>query len=593
MRRRESKPLPQAAPDGTGTFSRRGGGGALPLLLLAAALSYIFVFGERRGYFFWMHDWSSSNNMAVAANLSPDHNFVGFNYRRVDRSGDPRYGLYNRFPIGAAVLTKLAIAPFAGDLSAQIFAAKTLSVLLFCGAALLAYLTLGRLFRDRWSAAAAVLLAFSSWYALVFADMVGEGMVSLFGTMLAFHGLAVFVQEGRFRQLLVKTCAALLLGWHVAGLVLAFVVLGAGAAAVGRTTTDVRPRFARIALYGGISFVFAMFVMSINFLAEYRMAPRERAFMDLPSVESALNRTGIFDRYGVRSVETMTNVLKQAITRVGDNSIPFAFFDPDANTARGAKPKAPVNALAAGFVVLATVCAGLFFVGHRIVVASFVLSGFAYGQMAVFNLWHAHEGVHYIPVSLIFYLFIAHLGRRALEPRFASALYIASAAAIFGASNVKMSRVTEAAPRAGEGGIYDVHRANDDLGREASAFYGAMLRDFDAIRAVAPRGARIYVAAGCKLEERIASGGASGALWVYLSGYVINCNDRKISQVTEYRPDFVLSRERVDSPFLVTPENGAAFLYDGAAWCEAAAGDSRSNPARVRADSGLEFPCGG
>ena len=181
-----------------------------------------------------MHDWTSSNNMAVAANLSPDRDFLGFVSRFVGRSGEPEYTPYNRFPIGAAVLTKLAIAPFAGDLSAQIFAAKTLSVLLFCGCALLACLALGRLFHDRWGAAAAVLMAFSSWYALGFADMVGEGMVSLFGVMLAFHGLVVFAQEGRFRQLLGKTCAAVLLGWHSTALVLAFVALSMAAAAVRR-----------------------------------------------------------------------------------------------------------------------------------------------------------------------------------------------------------------------------------------------------------------------------------------------------------------------------------------------------------------------
>ena len=231
MPRRESRPL---SPDGSGIFSRRGDGGVLPLLLLAAALSYIFVFGEHRGHFHWMHDWTSSNNMAVAANLSPDHGFLGFVHRFAGRSGEPEYAPYNRFPIGAAVLTKLAIAPFAGDLSAQIFAAKTLSVLLFCGCALLACLALGRLFRDRWGAAAAVLLAFSSWYALGFADMVGEGMISLFGVVLAFHGLVVFVQEGRFRQLLGKTCAAVLLGWHAVALVLAFVALSMAAAAIRR-----------------------------------------------------------------------------------------------------------------------------------------------------------------------------------------------------------------------------------------------------------------------------------------------------------------------------------------------------------------------
>ena len=451
MPRRESKPISPAAPDGPGFVSRRGDGGVLPLLLLAAALSYIFVFGEHRGHFHWMHDWTSSNNMAVAANLSPDHGFLGFVSRFAGRSGDPEYAPYNRFPIGAAVLTKLAIAPFAGDLSAQIFAAKTLSVLLFCGAALLACLALGRLFRDRWGAAAATLLAFSSWPALAFADMVGEGMVSLFGVMLAFHGLVVFTQEGHLRQLLGKTCAALLLGWHVAGLVLAFVSLSAGASVIGRAAGR-RPAFGRIALYGGVSFVFAVFVMSVNFFNEYRMNDRKGAFTELPSVESALGRAGISERYGVRNVETMMNVGKRTMEFAGKSAIPFALFDPGAETGRPGAPKAPVDPHAMGLVVLATVCAGLFFIRHGLVAASFVLSGFVYAAMVPFNLNHDHKAMPYISISLFFYFLVVRLVRRALDPRFVSALCIVSAAAIFGASNVKMSKFLEAAPGAGSGG---------------------------------------------------------------------------------------------------------------------------------------------
>ncbi len=559
------------------------GGVLRPMLVVAAVLSYIFVFGEKRDHFYWLHDWSSSLNLSVAVNLSPDHNFLGFEHRFVGSLGDPEYALYNRFPIGAAVLTKLAIAPFEGDLSAQIFAAKTLSVLLFCGAALLAFLALGRLFRDRWGAAAAVLLAFSSWYALMFADLVGEGMVSLFGVMLAFHGLVVFAREGRFLQLLGKTCAALLLGWHVAGLVLAFVALSAGASVIGRAAGR-RPAFGRIALYGGASFVFAVFVMSVNFFNEYRLHGYQGAFTDLPSVESALSRTGIFERYGVRNVETMIDIQKRTIAFAGKSSIPFAFFDLGADTARGAARKAPVDLHAMGLVVLATVGAGLFFVGRRIVVASFVLSGFVYAAIVPFNLNHDHEAVHYIPISLFFYFLIVRLVRRVLDPRFASALCIVSAAAIFGASNVKMSKLTEAAPRVG-GGIYvDAHRQFGDS-REASAFHETMLRDFDTIRLIAPRGAKIYVTTGRKIEERVAFG-AYAALYIYLSGYLVNHDDYEFREGTEYHPDFVLSLRRFDSPFLLTPGNGAVFLYDGAAWRAAAAGSSRPNSARAPAQGG-------
>ena len=53
-----------------------------------------------------------------------------------------------------------------------------------------------------------------------------------FGAGMVFHGMVVFVQEGRFRQLLAKTCAALLLGWHVYALLLPFIVLGFGGEAI-------------------------------------------------------------------------------------------------------------------------------------------------------------------------------------------------------------------------------------------------------------------------------------------------------------------------------------------------------------------------
>ena len=56
--------------------------------------------------------------------------------------------------------------------------------------------------------------------------MVWNDVPSLCGVMLTFHGMVVFAQDGRFRQLLVKTCAALLLGWQVLALLLPIVILG-------------------------------------------------------------------------------------------------------------------------------------------------------------------------------------------------------------------------------------------------------------------------------------------------------------------------------------------------------------------------------
>ena len=222
----------------------------LPLALLLIALSTVFIFGGDRGDFYrpagqlpfgcrdaicngrfhppaGAHNWMSSEHLTIAVNLSPEHGFQRFAIRFVDENGDVRYTPYNRFPIGGYVSMKLATLPVSGNPSAQITAARVLMLLFFSGAALLAYLSLCRLVPSRWVALTATLLGFSSYYLLYYNDMTAnEGMVDLFGVMLTFHGMVVFMQEGRFRQLLVKTCIALLLGWHVFALLLPFVIFG-------------------------------------------------------------------------------------------------------------------------------------------------------------------------------------------------------------------------------------------------------------------------------------------------------------------------------------------------------------------------------
>ena len=202
---------------------------ALPLLLLLLALSTVFFFGNDRGYFYRSEHYNviTANHLTVAANLSPTHNFLGFYRQTLDADGIPTYEVYNRFPIGGYVLIKLAMLPFWDDPSAQLYAARLLMLLFFTATAVLAYLSLSRLTAHRWIALTATLLAFSSSYCLYYNDMVAtEGWPDLFGVWLVFHGMVLFVQEGRFRQLLVKTCLALLLGWHVYALLLPFVVLG-------------------------------------------------------------------------------------------------------------------------------------------------------------------------------------------------------------------------------------------------------------------------------------------------------------------------------------------------------------------------------
>ncbi len=166
------------------------------LVLLFLALATAFLFDGSRGqpvYGAGGYHWElTGDHMTMALNMSREHGFLGFRHLTRTGDGDLDYKPYNRFPVLGYALIKLATLPFPDDFSAREAAARTLMLVLFAAAAALAYLALCKLTGSRWTALAATLLAFSSYYALFYRDMVAtEGVVDLFGTMLVLHGMAV------------------------------------------------------------------------------------------------------------------------------------------------------------------------------------------------------------------------------------------------------------------------------------------------------------------------------------------------------------------------------------------------------------------
>ena len=253
---------------------------ALPTLMFIA----LIALGGDRGYFYrWggHHDSATARTLTIAENLSPERNFILARGARLNADGGFKYNFYGRFPIGGFVLARLAILPFGDGLADKLFAARILAMLMFCGAALFSYLAVARIAGSRRVALAAVPLAFSGFYAVYYADaLFSEGVMDLFGAALVFHGMAVFVQDGRFRQLLIKTCAALLLGWHVYGLLLPFIILGFGGDALALARSAIAPsekaRMAiislirsRYAALAAVSILFGSALLAFNFANEY------------------------------------------------------------------------------------------------------------------------------------------------------------------------------------------------------------------------------------------------------------------------------------------------------------------------------------
>ena len=273
-----------------------------PLALLVAALAVLFPLFDQAGPLHRAYhelDHVTFNQLSVARNLSAEHGWLGFRGREIDADGNVAYEVYNRFPPLGYGLVKFAIAMQPGDLAGQLQAARMLMLALYAGAALLAYLSLVQVAERRWLALAATATAFGSYATLRAADMVAtEGTVDLFGTMLAFHGIAVYYSRcgrppalaasPRVGQLAAKICVALLLGWHVYALLAPFLGLGLAAALAGKNWAECR----RLLALGCLALLFGLAVLAQNFAREYFALNGDTAFWELPSIRSMLRQAG-------------------------------------------------------------------------------------------------------------------------------------------------------------------------------------------------------------------------------------------------------------------------------------------------------------
>ena len=535
----------------------------LPPALLILALSALFAFGGDRGYFYrpWVYSENSAKNLALAENLSPRDNFRLFRAVILAEDGSRYYDMYSRFPIGGTALIKLATAPFDG-LSAKLTAARTLALLMFCGAALLAHLAVARLTASRRIGLAAALIAFSSYYALYHSDAVSNETMDIFGVMLTFHGMVVFVQDGRFRQLPIKACAALFVGWHVYALLLPFIVFGLAREIValtrrradsanGATARNIREKtgagrkrhistFAalirsRYMILGAATLAFGIVVLGANLVNEYYAYGGETPPAELPTARSALARAGAPEAERL----DLPSFARQQLYRVGGAALPYAL-----PWKRGyPEPLQPPPAgVAVGVLALGAALAGIAFARrHRALWATLALFGFFWALLARGNVsfvHHVHEALYYVGVPLALFG-LALMGARRLWGERAPIAAALAAVVVFAVSAFQMSGLDR-----------DVQKA------EAMK---AEMADFDAIREKT-RGEAVAVLTG--------HGYFDGWLRYnrapyYLAGSVLPPIGYNPTSPRMDGVKYVVSdRADYEWGYPLTPENRVAFLYE-------------------------------
>ena len=573
-----------------------------PLLLLALALSSLFACRGETGSFYHVrsgHNWDSAKNLALAENLSLEHRLRLYVRLVAEPDGATRYRMYSRFPVGGTALIKLAMLPFAGDLAAKIYAARTLMIVLFCAAAVLAFDALRRILGNGWAAAAATLLAFCSDHMLYYSDAVTtEGSVDLFAVLLVFHGMVLHARHGRFAQLALKTCCALLLGWHVYGLLLAFVgvSLAAQLAGVWRTPPQ-RPWLARAGVVasafargrplalGAIGVLFGSAVLGFNFANEYAAYKGEVPVAQLPSVGSMLQRAGLDARFNAPRAEQLAwpSFLYWQLRAIGTAVTPYALALP--------RFHATLGALALGVLAVWLLRARLR-PGAKTLLGTLALWGFCWTLPMRHNAaFHIYEHLFYVGVPLaLFALVFAQVGRQVGKLRrgggfAAAAAALAATLFVFSAAFAKAAAVD----------------AN------AVAVQEEMLAEFDGLRA-RTRGKTVFVAYDANLADAYALDVSPAPVFYFLAGSALQYDgrSRRKSAARRFAPpsaeptpiaiprpspaphasphrtrgyDFIvvfgeaivlgeaagLGKDKTD-PSLLTPDNRFALLYDGGAF---------------------------
>ena len=563
-----------------------GGGGSitrwlnarrrLPLALLLIGMSTVFIFGNDRGYLHrdtWekLHNTQhvSSHVLTMAVNLSPNHHFLQFMSRGFDIDGNIDYDVYNRFPPVGYVLIKLVTLPFGDDLSSRIYVAQIFMVVFFVGTAIMAFLSLCRLTSNRWIVLAATLTVFSSTQLLRFSDTIAPEMVpDLFGFSLVFHGIVIFVQEGRFRQLMMKSCLAVLLGWHVLALLLAFIILSLAKEIIeSYKVKTVREIFSvvltsRYFMLGIVSLGLGVLVVAYNMGNEYYAlnvrGSRQLALSDLPSFRSIIRRTGIAQQFADRSYTQWVPFFEVQLRRIGLLSVPFALPGPtisitdlspfrvnltssisDVSWIRG---MTELQEFYIGIAVIVACIIGMIWVRQRLLTATAILSGFCWAiPIRTSSGEHAWEAMYYLGIPLFFYILVLSSIRKWLSEKLMPFVSII-ALLVFILSSYQIGNID-----------YDYEYSTD--------FQDLMFEDYSTIRKLT-EGKNIFVPASNTLEEIVPrGGGAVYGLHYYLSGRGIIFNNYGCDHGLD-KVDFMILTRRDIARGLLTPDNQMVFLYD-------------------------------
>ena len=277
-----------------------------------------------------------------------------------------------------------------------------------------------------------------------------------------------------------------------------------------------------------------MAVLSFNLWNDYRALDGEVSLTELPTAESMIKRFGGDDWFNELHAERLEwgNFLAKQFYRIARATLPFIVspFDSDAVSWIKAYLGVAVGALAVGVAVI-----GLLFARHKMLMATLVGAGFCWALPMRHNtVSHDFESVFYVGIPLVLF----SMGLLRLHRLFSERLIVVLSVAALLVSILSS---------------FQMGRVGQD--QQASELQEEVVADFERIRTIAEADQSILFAI---LHQWFVES-VQGADY-YLAGRLIGHWWPSTPDSLAY--DFLISRQRVDIPALLTPDNRQLFLYD-------------------------------
>ncbi|MFC1680852.1 hypothetical protein ACFL1S_03535 [Pseudomonadota bacterium] len=319
--------------------------------MLIAAVLAVFGLQPDRVFFGDGHvGWVSSHTLAIIANATPEHLFLGFTCDFSDSRG---FSYFDRYPVLFSGVMNTLLQPFRDSVEAYVGWARFYMNWIYVFSLLMGYKIAMLLTRDRYVSLLATMFTFSGVFFVFYKDMVHFDQPAVLGMLLAFYGIARYEMDGNARWVWLSLVAVLLgRGYASNFLLLLWNVLWVARLLVARNF--------RVGVYFR-SVPFKVFVacgllasgaLAYNVISEARI--KEISWDETSIVKSAVYRLNLSDEEKGEGRTDIPRFLTDQAERTVGGFVPYALYPyqgrnkPDSN-----------HVLIAGYLLILSVLGAL------------------------------------------------------------------------------------------------------------------------------------------------------------------------------------------------------------------------------------------